>query len=735
MTMDATIPNQIYQNIVREVDSLLTVLASGTRDESLTQATAQAVKILEKFRHELDHDIASLQNNAEWDEFTIAFYGETNAGKSTLIETLRILLNEPTKQKQRQQFTAFRQQHSLAPEQIDALHATVQNCEATLTRFNSALVQLQEDFNQQNAALQQQIQQLTDELAAKRSSASLWQRLIGLLIKSPEKIAILQLKAQQAAATAGHSQSTSALLMQKAAAEQQHSAALQQQSALQEQLTALSQLADGQIIGDGRSDFTLDTQSYHFESEGQRFALLDVPGIEGKEEKVSTQITNAVQKAHAVFYLTSKATAPQKGDAQNSGTLEKIKAHLGAQTEVWAVYNKRITNPMQLTRGSLVSDDESESLRDLDDKMREQLGEHYRQSYTLSAQPAFLALADHLAPGSKLAQDREKFLQKIPAADILLKSRLTDFHHLLTKELVRDSKAKIAHSNLNKAVQSVNTIVRQVKELQQKSFGQLQKDLDAGAESARYQLDNALAGLRARLASCGETAVDEFKSTVRSKIYRTIEDDISNDRFKSELREQLEEGVARLQTSLPEKMQRETKYFQDEIADVIRHHQQQTLELMAATDKFGTERFNINFDLKFKIDSGLKVGGLIGTAIGGALMFWNPAGWLLLAPALASLVFSFAKALWGALNAKFKMSQQRKSADENLNRIAGNLRSSLYSSIDKIFPELENTIKQLQSDVQQPVEQVKHINRMLLNATKKLTTLSDNIETEARGAR
>jgi hypothetical protein len=40
---------------------------------------------------------------------------------------------------------------------------------------------------------------------------------------------------------------------------------------------------------------------------------LDVPGIEGKESKVLAQVQQAVEKAHAVFYVTSKPTAPQKG--------------------------------------------------------------------------------------------------------------------------------------------------------------------------------------------------------------------------------------------------------------------------------------------------------------------------------------------------------------------------------------------------------------------------------------
>ncbi|GAA7278561.1 hypothetical protein UBN20_08360 [Helicobacter pylori] len=83
-------------------------------------------------------------------------------------------------------------------------------------------------------------------------------------------------------------------------------------------------MQDGAIIGDGRSDFTLKTQSYSFQYNHQTFTLLDVPGIEGREQKVIDQISNATQKAHAIFYVTKTPNPPQKGEEGKGGTIEKI---------------------------------------------------------------------------------------------------------------------------------------------------------------------------------------------------------------------------------------------------------------------------------------------------------------------------------------------------------------------------------------------------------------------------
>lgn len=42
-------------------------------------------------------EISTLENSSEWDRFCMAFFGETNAGKSTIIEALRIVYDEESR--------------------------------------------------------------------------------------------------------------------------------------------------------------------------------------------------------------------------------------------------------------------------------------------------------------------------------------------------------------------------------------------------------------------------------------------------------------------------------------------------------------------------------------------------------------------------------------------------------------------------------------------------------------
>lgn len=53
----------------------------------------QLSELNETFKAEIDE----LEQVSEWDKFCISFFGETNAGKSTIIESLRIIYNEESR--------------------------------------------------------------------------------------------------------------------------------------------------------------------------------------------------------------------------------------------------------------------------------------------------------------------------------------------------------------------------------------------------------------------------------------------------------------------------------------------------------------------------------------------------------------------------------------------------------------------------------------------------------------
>lgn len=86
----------------RVASDIATALEDVSRlDVSNDKGNAHLASVKEKLgemKLRFDSEITYLEKHAEWDNFTIAFFGETNAGKSTIIESLRILFEEKKRQ-------------------------------------------------------------------------------------------------------------------------------------------------------------------------------------------------------------------------------------------------------------------------------------------------------------------------------------------------------------------------------------------------------------------------------------------------------------------------------------------------------------------------------------------------------------------------------------------------------------------------------------------------------------
>ncbi|WP_139533492.1 GTPase [Helicobacter pylori] len=160
----------IYLDVKANIEDLQNIFKNtDNENERLKESNQEALEVFQKLEFESLKELESLKNNEEWENFTVAFYGETGAGKSTLIECLRLFFKERSKMDQQERFR---------------------------------------------------------RLYAEKNDRS-----------------------------SGHA------------------------------LLELEKLQDGAIIGDGRSDFTLETRSYTLKHNNKTFTLLDVPGIEGDESQ------------------------------------------------------------------------------------------------------------------------------------------------------------------------------------------------------------------------------------------------------------------------------------------------------------------------------------------------------------------------------------------------------------------------------------------------------------------
>ncbi|BAW73425.1 ancestral polypeptide [Helicobacter pylori] len=201
----------IYSDVEKSIKDLQKIFENTDgADEGLKKFNQEALEKFKNLESESLKEFESLKNNEEWEKFTIAFYGETGAGKSTLIECLRLFFKELGKMDQQERFKR--------------LYANMKNYRGS-------------------------------------------------------------------------------------------------------ERADLEKLQDGAIIGDGRSDSTLKTESYTLKHNNQSFVLLDVPGIEGDEKKLNSKFLTLQEKPMLFFMLQKHPFLRKKEKREKRERLKRSKTN------------------------------------------------------------------------------------------------------------------------------------------------------------------------------------------------------------------------------------------------------------------------------------------------------------------------------------------------------------------------------------------------------------------------
>ncbi|MFA8028373.1 GTPase [Helicobacter pylori] len=611
----------IYLDVKASIENLQNIFKNtDDKDEKLKRFNQEALEVFQKLESKSLKELESLKNNEEWENFTIAFYGETGAGKSTLIECLRLFFKEQSKVVQQERFKR--------------LYSNYQN-------------------NYQN-----------DE-------------------RKKQNI-----------------------------------------------LNELHSLQDGVIIGDGRSDFTLKTRSYSFQYNHQNFILLDVPGIEGDEKKVKQQISNATQKAHAIFYVTKTPAPPQKGEQGKEGTIEKIQKQLDSQTEVWTIFNKPINNPRAFKDG-LIDESEKESLKILNKEMKNILGKHYEGYKAVSVQMAFYGLAQALIPGTDFDKNKQKFLKDFKAGELLYQSHFKSLGEFITEALLKNSRAKIIESNCNKALKVVEQLQKAIEITIEKRIDPMIKEAQEHQQEARYNLDRSTEKFILNLTNSAFYEIDQFKSDLREKMYAHINKNIEDEECKEIFENELIQGIETLHEYIIWRFRECEKRFDGEIKEAIKQLEYRIKDSLAMLEHISIDRgFNLNFDTDSGIDGTKLATSIGGLGLLGIFNAWNPMSWLALTAGIITGLVGIARSIWSFFSSRYKRSQQKKEVDKNLHQICEKIAEDVKSRLKSRKKDIQKKIEKLKANLR-PVDNYKRMKRQLKEAHERLGYISHNIKTRS----
>ena len=768
-------PENVYQYIDNKLSLINYKLQLKSEDEELQESVESVLHVLNEFKNNrFNKELDDLKKYQEWNDLTIAFYGETNAGKSTIIEALRLYFKEETKLKSQNEFKKIKKYIEEKKNEIikveertkdikseidyieenkdknkKELEINIENINTNKEKDIEILYDEYHDYekNLQNkknedkektdisfwykllkfmnfSNLNKEIRRLEEDLKIKKS---LLDKTI-ILLEQESKNKIDKLKIDFELKDNNFNEKLELLISEKINNEQKIGDINSKFFNLE---ADLKEYEDGIIISE-KSDFTKKVTKYNFVYKDKKFTLLDVPGIEGDEEEVINEISNAIKKSHIIFYIHQAEKIPE------SGTLEKIKKHLSSSTEVYAISNRFITD-----LESLDIDNIEEISNDINKEMKACLNENYIKNNIISAQMMFLALTDCLTVDSDFYLEQEFLFKNISREDLLEKLKFNDFLKFIIDEVIINEKYKIKKSNYNKLDKTLCELIDILNKASIENFEPLSSQIYNEVNEASSNLRNTMRKLKIDLELAVNKQVDIFKNSTRDYIYKQIEENISDDILKSKFEVVVGKNLEQLLNSIYAHIEIIREYNQNSIFEILKNFERRVKLLTENYSKFNFGEFDSKFTIDLKIDNGINGYGLFGSILGGGFTaylaftagnIWNPAGWTLatLGIALSALavVISFGKSIYKFFDSDYKKSEQKKSINDNLDKIVENIKPKIMQKINPISIDFSKMVNKIIDELEDIVNQRKLINQDIKNILKELKEVSIIIKEE-----
>ena len=468
---------------------------------------------------------------------------------------------------------------------------------------------------------------------------------------------------------------------------------------------------DGLIVGDGRSDFTKVYEEYNLKINGKEFILIDVPGIEGREEDFRDEIKRALNQAHCVFYVQGHNKKP------DIKTAEKIKNYLSDWVNVYSIFN---------VRGGASNYDESDERETLEteavrkneqliqDTFRGILGNIYKGNITLQALLAMCARGHFSSTREDLLRTQKKLLGYFGSGDAVLRFSRFDRIMQLVDEKSEHYTDEIVEANKQKLIAQYRKVYQGLVDM----MAQQQRDIDRLKERLiRFDVDmnmsfeETIRAIRNRMAYEHTKVFDDFKREVCD----VLDDDYNREDSEKEIQQRAErlfeaytmesKIIVEYEFSRLEEKIRERRRELDNIQIGGLHIDISSLEMPNLDEAFG--KMGLNFGDVF---------GFATTVGGTALAFSVIPGFGTLIGAGVGLL------LWGGKQLFLGDGKREEAKNEARKKIDEKKRESQSTSLNKQINLIERTLDNEKDRFRQ----------IIRNERNNLQQLSDAIEDAQR---
>ncbi|MBB6063470.1 GTP-binding protein EngB required for normal cell division/ElaB/YqjD/DUF883 family membrane-anchored ribosome-binding protein [Thermosipho japonicus] len=284
---------------------------------------------------------------------------------------------------------------------------------------------------------------------------------------------------------------------------------------------------DGSSIGEGYKDFTKFVKEKSFSD----INLIDMPGIEGDEEKVIDEIKKALNKSHIVFYVIGTNKEPEEN------IVSRIKKFLKDNAKVYSIINVRGKPSRYKYEKELVNNDVKTIEKRTILKLKKVLGRRYFGNIIINAH---LALLKNDSLNDRFAKDKEKALEIFGSkSNIEYFSNIKEIEKIiagLRKEIFNE----IVISNTYKILFNVKEILSSVVK-QKKSFDLKLREFSKLIEDYISEVNKLVKKYKVRTSNELQVKIASLKNKLEKFLMESIDESHSLEMIKKEIEKILKE--------------------------------------------------------------------------------------------------------------------------------------------------------------------------------------------------
>lgn len=466
---------------------------------------------------------------------------------------------------------------------------------------------------------------------------------------------------------------------------------------------------DGKIIGTGQPDYTQDSTEYNLVIDDNEFLLIDIPGIEGDEDKYRDIIQRSLIRAHVIFYVNGSGKKAEKD------TLEKIKNYMHDGTSVYAIFNVHCKPKKERIKGfdktyqeelaEAYEKQRNEIVKQTETELRAFLGSNFKGSICVNGLMSFCAMAMNCFGKSTIAQSENKNLRS--TQEKFLKEYSNDVQAMRSDSCIHEAQGvisdKVEHfddyilnENLKKLrtrlfdVLSDITVLREKEHAKIKSFLREYDTFELNCGTARDDFVQTIGRI-------GRTEVTSAFVPLMEALFSEVEqqkgkiDDQTVERIFNEHQDQIAQDI---KTAVSAKITSAVKEYQEAVDEA---QKRLIKDLQRAQKKFeiSMSAEKLHFDTSFNNGINIDFKALTGGAF--KLAGYTYTGFLVgsLFPGIGNIIGAVVGFLVGV---GFIIWEFFASEAKRINKAKEKLKQVLDDQIDAITDEVKSEIKNLGLD-------------------------------------